>query len=82
MFLKPLNVVLALVLSAFTTSMYSQETGSKQSFHLGISGVSTFTTSSIDQQCLSPVDTVSFNPLDIGFIVEMNLILRGISYLT
>lgn len=77
MFLKPLNLVLALVLSAFTTSMYSQETGSKQTFHLGISGISTFTTSSIDQQYLSPVDTVSYNPLDIGFYCGNEFDLKG-----
>ena len=47
-------------------SMYSQESNNRQSFHLGLAGVSTFTKSEMNVDDVNYVDTVSYNPIDFG----------------
>jgi len=55
-----------IILISTFTSLYSQETQSNQSFHLGLAGVSTFTKSEMKVDDVNFVDTVSYNPFDFG----------------
>lgn len=68
-------------LLACTYTIHSQESEGNNTFHIGLCGVSTFTTSEINDDNINGIDTISYNPLDIGincgneFILGEKLIL-------
>ena len=60
------KLICTTLLISTCASLYSQETESRQSFHLGLAGVSTFTKSEMYVDEINYVDTVSYNPFDFG----------------
>ena len=60
------KLAIIILFLGYSLIVLSQDSNSKQSFYIGLSSVSTFTTSKINVDDVVYVDTISFNPLDFG----------------